>query len=111
MAAAYDPGSPLRFKLFGLVHGHFGNDVEPDATADDGKERLHVNMGIAMIVPAEKILEVLEQFAQEEAIEVQEIREKKLSKSANLPVGAGAGDQQPNTTFQTTTYTSKPTSG
>jgi hypothetical protein len=67
-------------------------------------------MGIAMIVPAEKVLEVLEQFAQEEAIEVQEIREKKLS-SASLPIGAGAGDQQPNTTFQVTTYTSKPASG
>lgn len=61
-----------------------------------------------MVVPAEKILEVLKQFGKEEAIEEQGIRQGKLS-AAILPVGAGAGEHQPNTTFQVTTVTSKPT--
>ena len=44
MAAAY-ASSPRRFKLFGLVHGHFGDDIIADATADDREEKIHINMG------------------------------------------------------------------
>jgi hypothetical protein len=56
MAGAYDSSSSGRFKLLGLVHGHFGDDILSDATADDGKEKVHINMGFAMVVPAEKSL-------------------------------------------------------
>lgn len=74
MAGAYDPNSPLRFKLLGLVHGHFGENVESDAVVDDGKEIIHINMGIAMVVPADKIFELLAMFTREEQIEALRVR-------------------------------------
>ena len=37
--------------MLGLVHGHFGDDILPDATADDGKEKVHIIMGVAMVAP------------------------------------------------------------
>jgi hypothetical protein len=99
MAGAYDPQSTGRFKLFGVVHGHFGDDLEPDAIVNDGKEKLHVNMGIAIITPAEKIIEVLHQFTKEEELEIAEARDKKLSLSV--------GSLQPtaNVTFGTLSNT------
>lgn len=97
MAAAYQPKSPSRFKLFGVIHGHFGNDVEPDATADDGKERLNVNMGIAMVIPAEKLTEVIDQFTKEEEFEIADKRHAK-----SLLVGQDNMGTTTNTTFQMT---------
>lgn len=95
MAAAYLPNSPARFKLFGVIHGHFGNDMEPDATADDGKERLNVNMGIAMVIPAEKLTKVIDQFAKEEEFEIADQRQAKRS----LRFSPGT-ETRTNTTFQ-----------
>jgi len=87
----------FKFRLIGVMHGHFDwPDVEPDAVADDGKEEIGVNMGIAIVVPAEKIMEVLEQFMKEEEQEAERAREKKRSYVVmdSLP--------QPNVTAQVT---------
>jgi hypothetical protein len=100
MAGAYDPSSPGRFKLFGLVHGHFGDDILPDATADDGKEKVHINMGIAMVVPAEKIQEALAGYANQEEIEANDFHERK----ANV-ISVGDTTPQPNVTIGKTTFT------
>jgi hypothetical protein len=49
--------------LLGLVHGHW--DVSPkeiiEATTDDAAESGSVNVGVAIVVPAEKILETINQ--------------------------------------------------
>lgn len=66
MAAAYPPASLARFKLFGIVHGHFGLEVDPDAIVDDGRQKFAINFGIAMVIPAEKIVQILAQFDQDE---------------------------------------------
>ena len=50
------------FYLLGLMHGHWDIPVEEMgdfAFADQTDERARVNMGIAIVVPAKKILEVL----------------------------------------------------
>src|SRR6201999_4261908 len=38
-AAGHLYSSSSRYKLFGVIHGHFGADIEPDAIADDGKQK------------------------------------------------------------------------
>ncbi len=73
-APAYPANSPARFKLFGVIHGHFGDDLESDAIVNDGKQRIGVNFGIAMVIPAEKINEVLKQFAETERLEEADAR-------------------------------------
>jgi hypothetical protein len=107
MAGAYDPKSPLRFKLLGLIHGHFGSDIEPDSVVDDGKEKLHINTGIAMVIPAEKILEILTGYMNEEVIEADDIRKKKLAPTVPVNIQVGdASQHQPNGTFGITTLKS-----
>jgi hypothetical protein len=101
-ARAYEYKSVLRFKLFGLVHGHFGEDLAEDAVVDDGNEKIHVNMGIAMVIPAEKVLGVVEQFLVEEQIEIEEARQRKLA-TVSVRVG-GADKPQPNVTFGITIF-------
>jgi hypothetical protein len=85
MSAAYSPESPLRFRLFGVIHGHFGRDAESDVEVDDGNEKVGVNFGIAMIIPADKIIEVLEQFAEGERLEADDARRRKLSQANAAP--------------------------
>jgi hypothetical protein len=94
MAGAYLPTSLLRFKLFGLIHGHFGNDAELDEIADDGKRKLPINLGIAMVIPAEKISEVLAQFDKEEEKEALETGMNRSFSSRSGGAGIGA-----NSTF------------
>jgi hypothetical protein len=57
--------SPSRFFWLGLMHGHF--DLEKyelmDGAAEDTLLNLSINMGIAMVIPTYKILEVLNQEA------------------------------------------------
>jgi hypothetical protein len=67
-----------KFYLLGLMHGHFdAMDAKGDATiVDDGFERTPVNMGIAVVVPAEKILEVIDGFAEEEKEMIETIRKR-----------------------------------
>jgi hypothetical protein len=90
---------PAKFRLMGVMHGHFDwPDIEPDVVADDGKEKLGINMGIAIVVPADKIVEVLGQFEKEEELEAEEFRKRKRSY-----IHVGSIDQEPNTTAQVTT--------
>lgn len=65
-------GVPVGFRerpevrLLGLIHGHFDSDVRGDVTEDmlvlgDGR----INTGIAIVVPAKSILEVIGQHEQQ----------------------------------------------
>lgn len=89
MAAAYPPASLARFKLFGIVHGHFGGEVDPDAIVEDGKRKLAINFGIAMVIPAEKICEILTQFDQSE--KHQALNDRPIHRYDVAAGGAGAG--------------------
>ena len=54
-------GRPL-FYLLGLVHGHFDlSKLEIDNLIEDSLTNLKINMGIAIVVPTWKILEVINQ--------------------------------------------------
>ena len=76
---------PIKFRLLGVMHGHFTvPDVQPDA--DAGKEKIPLNMGIAIVVPSERILEVLEFFSQEELAEAEIFRE--AFRAVKLPMSA-----------------------
>ena len=58
---------PVKYRLMGLVHGHFqASEIEPDVVVGDGRESIDINTGIAIVTPAERIMEVLELFAKEE---------------------------------------------
>jgi hypothetical protein len=101
MAGAYNPRSLGRFKLFGLIHGHFGKDdsvEDATAVADDGDEKIHINLGIAMVVPAEKIDDVIARFADQERVEM----EHKAEKKNMLVVPDSMMGTRANVTFQTT---------
>jgi hypothetical protein len=72
--------SPSSFRLLGVMHGHFRipygeTDSHPDASTVD-EEREKLNMGIAIVIPAEKILEVIPQFMAEEMEENRAVRKK-----------------------------------
>jgi hypothetical protein len=48
--------------LLGLMHGHwFTRETELDSIAFDGTTQEKINMGIAIVIPATKILEVIKQ--------------------------------------------------
>jgi len=69
----------VKFRLLGVMHGHFDfPDVAPDAVVED-KERVAINSGIAIVIPAEKIVEVLDRFKDEEEEEAKRVRMKKRS--------------------------------
>jgi len=62
------------------MHGHFDLlDIAPDSVVEQAKERVAINSGIAIVIPAEKIVEVLNVFANEDAEEADRFRAKKLS--------------------------------
>lgn len=56
-------GGTSRFYLFGLIHGHW--DISPnkirDLGTEDSSDKVSVNMGIAIVTPAQKNLETLNQ--------------------------------------------------
>lgn len=54
--AASEPGQPPFWMLFGCVHGHWD---EPGADSAAGR----VNVGIALVTPSHRVLELLEQLA------------------------------------------------
>jgi hypothetical protein len=99
MAAADAYPSPSRFRLLGLVHGHFDwNDIEPsnDATTlDRSQSKLGINMGIAIIIPAEKIVETLIAFKDEEEKEAAKARGNRA-----IHVGPGGAAPRSNVSFQ-----------
>jgi hypothetical protein len=92
MAGAYNPRLWSSFKLFGIVHGHFGiEDILDDAIRppkrgskkkgkqERGKQKSEdrINLGISMVIPAEKIKEVVERFVKEEELELEEKAQRK----------------------------------
>jgi hypothetical protein len=80
MAAAHDHTSPPRFRLLGIIHGHFDwEDKAPDGSMDSSERRLDINMGIAMVISSEKILRGLEVFIEEEEKEAKRERGKERS--------------------------------
>lgn len=69
---------PIKWRLLGVMHGHFdAPDVMPDSKAE--QEKILINMGIAIVVPAQRIIEVLEMFNKDEAEEAERFRLKKRS--------------------------------
>lgn len=103
-AQAYAYESPSRFKLFGIIHGHFGHEVEAgDAVVQDDKQRLDVNFGIAMVVPAEKINGILARYAEEESFEAEDARRNRSRfivqdavNTPNVTVGMVSTTSNPN---------------
>lgn len=77
--------SPSSFRLLGVMHGHFripygDTESHPDSVKEnEDEEREKLNMGIAIVIPAEKILEVITQFMAEEAEEIAQYEKKKRS--------------------------------
>lgn len=58
------PNRGARFYWIGLMHGHWDAQVsEEDAIAEDIVAKDRVNMGIAIVIPVAKILEVIHQEA------------------------------------------------
>jgi hypothetical protein len=47
--------------LLGLVHGHFDSEFMPLDAVADGPGKSGINMGIGIVVPVEKIIEVINQ--------------------------------------------------
>jgi hypothetical protein len=72
-------GAP-RFRLVGLVNGHFiGTDTEGECDKIPLSEMDKLNMGIAFVTPSDKILEGLGVFMDEELKEAEEHRRRKYS--------------------------------
>lgn len=72
-------GTLPRFHLLGLVHGHFTiKNAEADAVSDDGLNEASINTGIAIVVPAEQIREVIDLFSEEDLKIAEDIRKQAL---------------------------------
>jgi hypothetical protein len=70
----------VKWRLLGVMHGHFDfPDVALDVVVEDSKEKIAINSGIAIVIPAEKIVEALDTFKDEEAKEAERFRMKKRS--------------------------------
>lgn len=79
--------SGTRFYLLGLMHGHFDlSRLELDDISQDALSELKVNMGIAIVVPVSKILEVINQETLMNEREV--IREQRRQERAATPDNA-----------------------
>ena len=62
-----------KFFLFGMNVGHYDEEDHPgndDAVADDGIERLKINTGISIIVPAEDIHFMIQRFLSRDNAEI-----------------------------------------
>jgi hypothetical protein len=61
---AMSPGQLQRYYLLGLIHGHFDvreDDLVDELVSEDAASAKSVNMGIAIVVPIEKVMETIEQ--------------------------------------------------
>lgn len=68
--------TPFHYYLLGLMHGHWDIPVSnADLVIEDDPDRERVNMGIAIVVPAANILEVINQ---PEIAEIRKKEEKRL---------------------------------
>jgi hypothetical protein len=82
------PPSPRTVFWLGLIHGHWGISVEPDAIEQDDvsiPKQEKVNMGIAIVVPATKIVEVINQdfFSDKRKERIEELEQKKSLSTLN----------------------------
>ena len=70
----------VRFQLIGLMHGHFDLPKHDDdeEIADDGISRVPVNTGISIVIPVDRVVEVMAQFAMQEEREMEKIEFKSL---------------------------------
>ena len=61
------PGN-THFLLLGLVHGHYDEteDLNDDDVIDDGLKATKVNVGIAVVIPVERVIEVIANFSESE---------------------------------------------
>lgn len=70
------------FNLLGIIHGHFDEDAprSPDAVSEDIAIQRQINMGIAIVTPAQKIIEVIMQpkIAEREQREIEDRRKRHL---------------------------------
>ncbi len=85
-----------RSYLLGLMHGHW--DVPPEARDDevaqaDEEAQGKVNMGIAVVVPATKILEVLNQPA---LVAIRNTRDQELRKERTATLNDSTQAQEPS---------------
>jgi hypothetical protein len=85
------------FYLMGLMHGHYDAELPSDeAQTQDDLNRERVNMGIAIVVPSEKILEVINQPMLKK-------REEELEKDAReelLPTQDSLSEKNTGITFE-----------
>jgi len=70
----------VKWRLMGFMHGHFNApDVMPDVASEAEREKILLNMGIAIVVPAVKISEVLATFMDEEKRDLEELRRTRMA--------------------------------
>jgi hypothetical protein len=79
------------FCLMGLMHGHYDVKPLPDEIQADMLNKESVNMGIAIVVPSSKILEVLDQPMLKKSREKEEAAFRKRQREKLLPT-ADAGE-------------------
>jgi hypothetical protein len=85
------PVKGTRFRLFGLISGHYtGIDDERQTSGISENDLAKLNMGIADVTPADKLLEGLHQFKVEEEEESKQYRERG-------PLSVEVGDTTPQT--------------
>jgi hypothetical protein len=89
---------PAKFRLLGVVHGHFNSGDRSLDSRSKSVENLGINLGISMVMPSEAIMEAIAMFSKQEELEVKEVRDKERS----IVVADRA--PQTNTTFQVTSY-------
>jgi hypothetical protein len=72
------------FYLLGVIHGHF--DIQsPNIGRERNAQQNHVNMGIGIVTPADKLAELMAQFDDLEKSEIEDLR-------AALPVWVDPSD-------------------
>ena len=52
-------------------------DATPEGAINDGKEVIDINFGIAMVIPAQRIFEILAQFSEQEGREADDVRKNR----------------------------------
>jgi len=67
-------------ELLGLIHGHHNIEQEIESLGDIGSARVPINAGIAVVVPAQKIIDVLmeEEFMKERKRVVDQRKKKQV---------------------------------
>lgn len=93
-------GQNKEFKIFyllGLMHGHYDVKPLPDEAAADALNKETVNMGIAIVVPSAKILEVLNQPMLKKKREEDEVAFRKQQRDKLLPAADTADAAEPLT--------------